>query len=293
MSDKDKPPSVRRRLANLFRGAVLKGVDITFADKFHSLADELFEFDTDFDEEVIPLIGNMLERSKKNAHDIMVPLSRVKSLNASMSREEVFRTIRETRHSRYPILGASPDSIVGILHVRDLLASVLNEDSKEDFNLEALRRDINVVPQDQGIVALLSHFRRESAHLAIVEDEYSQFVGLVTMEDVFEQFFGEIQDEHDEGEEAEVLIDHDNGGALHSGNGHSDVSADLSIDEFNEKFEASLSNDQNNTIGGYLATKLGHVPVVGEKTKEGELRFEVLEANERRITKVRVKRKEQ
>lgn len=293
MSDKDKPPSYRRRLAQLFRGAVLKGVDITFAEKFHSLADELFEFDTDFDEEIIPLIGKMLVSSTKNAHDIMVPRSRITSLKASMSREEVFRTIRDSRHSRYPIIGDNPDSIIGILHVRDLLASVLNEDCNEDFSLENLRRDIKKVPQDHGIVALLSEFKSESTHLALVENEYAQIVGLVTMEDVFEQFFGEIQDEHDEGEEAEELIDHDNGGALGSSDGHSDISADLTIDEFNEKFTAALSNDHNNTIGGYLSTKLGHVPVVGEKTKEGNIRFQVLEASDRRIIKVRVKRKEQ
>ena len=127
-------------------------------------------------------------------------------------------------------------------------------------------------------------------HLAVVENEYAQIVGLVTMEDVFEQFFGEIQDEHDHGEEAVSLMEHDNGGAKPEHNGHSDVSADLSIDEFNEYFETTLSNDLNNTIGGYLATKFGHVPVTGEKTKEGDVRFEVLEATERRIVKIRVTR---
>ncbi len=279
-----------KRWKNLFRGAARKVVDMTFEQKFRNLADEVFEVDNDFDQEVIPLIGNLLESSTKNAHDIMVPRSRVVSLSRNMSREDVIRVIKKEGHSRYPIQGDDPDSIVGLLHAKDLLTSILKEDSAENFDIDALRREVKIVAQDQSIVALLEDFRRDQVHLAVVENEYAQIVGLVTMEDVFEQFFGEIQDEHDQGEEATSLMEHDNGGAKPEQNGHSDVSADLTVDEFNEFFETGLSNDMNNTIGGYLATKFGHVPVKGEKTKEGDVRFEVLEATDRRIVKIRVTR---
>lgn len=292
MSDKDKPPSYKQRIAQLLRGAVRKGVDITFEEKYQELVEALFALDPDFDEEIVPLIVTMLGTTAKNAHDIMVPRSRMKSLTAGMSRDQVFKSIRDTRHSRYPIIGENPDSIVGVVHVRDLFVYALNDESDQKFNLEELQRDIKVVPQDKSIIGLLAEFKEENVHLAFVENEYAEIVGLVTMEDVFEQFFGEILDEHDEGEEVDLLINHDNGGALVEGNGHSDISADLSIDEFNETFNVSLSNDHNNTIGGFMSTKLGHVPVVGEKTKAGEITFEVLEANERRIMKVRVKRTE-
>ena len=290
MSESEQRIPYSKRVRNLFRGAVRKGVDLTFEQKFRNLADEVFAFDNDFDQEVIPLIGNLLESSTKNAHDIMVPRSRVISLSKDMSLEAVLDVIKETGHSRYPLQGDDPDSVIGLVYVKDLLASLPKGDCAGGFNMGALRRDVKVVPQDQSIVALLEEFRRERVHLAVVENEYAQIVGLATMEDIFEQFFGEIQDEHDYGEEAVSLMEHDNGGAKPERNGHSDVSADLSIDEFNEFFETDLSNDQNNTIGGYLATKLGHVPVMGEKTREGDVRFEVLEATERRIVKIRVTR---
>lgn len=290
MSEGEKRVPYSKRVRNLFRGAVRKGVDLTFERKFRGLVDEVFEIGNDFDQEVIPLIGNLLETSTKNAHDIMVPRSRVVSLSNGMSLEHVLEVIKETGHSRYPYTGDDPDTVNGLVYVKDLLASLPGGNCVGEFDISALRRDIKRVPQDQGIVALLEEFRRERVHLAVVENEYAQIVGLVTMEDVFEQFFGEIQDEHDRGEEAVSLMEHDNGGARPEQNGHSDVSADLSIDEFNEFFETDLSNDQNNTIGGYLATKLGHVPVTGEKTKEGDVRFEVLEATERRIVKIRVTR---
>ena len=290
MSESEQRTSYVKRVRNLFRGAVRKGVDLTFERKFRSLVDEVFEVGNDFDQEVVPLIGNLLETSTKNAHDIMVPLSRVVSLSKDMSLEDVLDVIKASGHSRYPLIGDEPGSMIGLVYVKDLLASLPAGNSDGSFDINALRRDVKVVPQDQGIVALLEEFRRERVHLAVVENEYAQIVGLVTMEDVFEEFFGDIQDEHDHGDEADSLMVHDNGGAKPEQNGHSDVSADLSIDEFNTFFETNLSNDLNNTIGGYLATKFGHVPVTGEKTKEGDVRFEVLEATERRIVKIRVTR---
>ena len=275
---------------NLFRGAVVKGVNLTFEQKFRNLADELFEFEQDFDEEVIPFMQQFLQSSTKNAHDIMVPRSRVISVSRDMSRSDILKVMIDTGHSRYPIQGGDVDSVEGLLYAKDLLASVLQGNKESDFNIDDLVRHVKTVPQDQSIVSLLHEFKREQVHMAVVENEYRQIVGLVTMEDVFEQFFGEIQDEHDRGEETVSLIEENNGGATHTENGHTDVIADLSIDEFNEHFDAALSNDQNNTIGGYISTKLGHVPVTGEKTKEGDFRFEVLEATSRRITKVRVTR---
>lgn len=290
MSDiADKTP-VGTRWRNLFRGAVRKGVDLTFEQKFRNLADSLFEFDQDFDQEILPFITMLLESSTKNAHDIMVPRSRVVTVSRNMSRADILQVMRDTGHSRYPIQGDDVDSVLGLLYAKDFLVSVSNGDGAKEFNIDALRREVKVVPQDQSIVSLLSDFQRDHVHLAVVENEYSQIVGLVTMEDVFEQFFGEIHDEHDFGEAVEQLIEVDDGGPDPENNGHTDVSADLSIDEFNDHFESNLSNDQNNTIGGYLSTKLGHVPVVGEKTKEGSFRFEVLEASERRIVKIRVTR---
>ena len=290
MSEIGKRTPYRRRWRNLFRGAVRKGVNLTFEQKFRNLATELFEFENDFDQEVIPFISLFLESSTKNAHDIMVPRSRVVSVSRNMSRADIVAVMIKTGHSRYPIQGNDIDSVMGLLYAKDLLMSVLTDTNECEFNIEALRRDVKVVPQDQSIVSLLHEFKREHVHMSMVENEYRHIVGLVTMEDVFEQFFGEIQDEHDKGEETDALIEEDNGGATHKHNGHTDVSADLSIDEFNEHFTAGLSNDKNNTIGGYLVTKFGHVPVTGEKTKEGDFRFKVLEATDRRIVKIRVTR---
>ncbi|MYD42335.1 MAG: CBS domain-containing protein [Gammaproteobacteria bacterium] len=290
MSDAAERPRGGKGWRHLVRGAVRKGVDLSFEEKFKILMDSVFTFDQDFDEEAVPFITTLLESSTKNAHDIMVPRSRVVTVSRDMSLEKVVGIIKETGHSRYPIQGHNVDSVLGLLHAKDLLATLISGDNGSFFDVAELRRDAKVVPQDQSIVSLLREFQRDRVHLAVVENEYSQIVGLVTMEDIFEQFFGEIHDEHDMGEAVEDLIQEEDGGASPHDNGHTDVSADLSIDEFNEHFDSSLSNDQNNTIGGYLSTKLGHVPVVGEKTKDGDIRFEVLEATERRIVKIRVKR---
>ena len=273
----------------MVKGAVRRGVNLTVEQKLRVILDELFEYEGDYDGEVAQFFDSFLESSNKNAHDIMIPRSRMMCITPQMSVDDIIKSVKDTGHSRYPIQGDTSDSVIGLMHVKDLLTKFSNGNA-ENFSITDIKRDVQLVPQDMSIISLLKELQRTHIHMAVVVDEFGGVVGLVTMEDVFEQFFGEIQDEHDKGEEAGLLIETDGTQPDPKKNGETTVKADLSIDEFNEHFGSSLSNNQNNTIGGYVLTKLGHVPVKGEKTRADDLLIEIVEASPRRIEKISVTR---
>ena len=289
MSENTDAKRYRDRISKFFKGAVRRGVNLTVEQRFRVIVQELFEYEGEYDPEIVQFFDHFLASSSKNAHDIMVPRSRMVSVSASMSLQKIVEIIKETGHSRYPILGDSPEAIVGVLHAKDLFTK-FGDDDEQVFDIESVRREVQTVPQDQSIISLLQEFKHSHMHIAVVEDEFGDVVGVVTMEDVFEQFFGEIQDEHDRGKEAELLIESDGANRSETSNGETTVKADLSIDEFNEHFGSSLSNDQSNTIGGYVVTKLGHVPQKGEKTRADDLLIEIVEASARRIERISVLR---
>jgi magnesium and cobalt transporter len=234
------------------------------------------------DDDAQSIIKGAMQVADLQARDIMVPRSHMQVIKADASLAEILPQIIQSAHSRYPVIGESPDDILGILLVKDLLPQILEPDS-EDFDLTRLLRPCNVVPESKRLNVLLREFRQNRNHMAIVIDEYGGVAGLVTIEDVLEEIVGEIEDETDL--ETDAFI-------RKLGNGDYIVRALTPIEEFNEEFGVDFSDDEFDTIGGLVMQQFGYLPGHNESTTIEGLEFQVVNADKRKIHSLRVRLQE-
>jgi magnesium and cobalt transporter len=180
------------------------------------------------------------------------------------------------------MIDGDKDKVVGILLAKDLLRYYYQKekDSSSYFDIDDILRPAVFIPESKRLNVLLREFRINRNHMAIVVDEYGGVSGLITIEDVLEQIVGDIADEHDI-EAEDVMI-------MPRRSGESIVKALVPIDEFNVHFKTSFSDDEVDTVGGLVMTTLGRLPECGEKVDIGELRFEILRADSRRIHLLKV-----
>lgn len=179
-----------------------------------------------------------------------------------------------------PVIGASTDDIVGILYAKDLLRYLSTDNEGRNLSLKDIVREPFYVSETTGIDKLLESMKRRGVHLAIVVDEYSGVAGLVTMEDVLEEIVGEIVDEYDTAEDTGIR-------AL--GQGNLDVAAWVHLDDLAEQFGFDLPQDEDyDTIGGFVYAQLGRIPKKRDVVAWKQLRLTVLEADKRRIHKIRI-----
>jgi magnesium and cobalt transporter len=225
------------------------------------------------------MLQGVLEVSQTHVRDIMVPRSHMVVLEKDASLESLLELIVESGHSRFPVIGEDRDEVVGILLAKDLLKH-FGEDTSA-FELESLVRPAVFIPESKRLNTLLTEFRQSHNHMAIVVDEYGGVSGLATIEDVLEQIVGDIDDEHDP-EEAESIQD--------QGDGRFHVLGLTRIEDFNEYFSATLSDEEYDTIGGLIMHELGRLPRRGEHIDFGGFRFRVLRGDRRRIQTVEVAR---
>ncbi len=225
------------------------------------------------------MLQGVLEVSQTHVRDIMVPRSHMVVLEKDASIESLLKTIVESGHSRFPVIGEDRDEVLGILLAKDLLKHFGQDPST--FGLEGLLRPAVFIPESKRLNTLLTEFRQSHNHIAIVVDEYGGVSGLATIEDVLEQIVGDIDDEHDP-EEAESIQVH--------GEGRFHVLGLARIDDFNEYFTAGLSDEEYDTIGGLIMHELGRLPRRGEQLDFGGFRFKVLRGDRRRIQTVEVSR---
>lgn len=229
------------------------------------------------------LLKNMIHFGELTVRDIMVPRADIMALPRGVGFDELKKYVIEIGHTRIPVYDDSLDNICGFIHVKDLfpcLATGVNCD------IPTILRDILFVPPSMRIVDLLLKMRVSGCHIAIVVDEYGGTSGMVTMEDLFEEIVGEIQDEHDE------LIKE---GLLRWVNDHVlEADARVQIEELEEALADSVNRedeDDFDTLGGFLFSKLGRVPVKGEVLSfHPRYKFEILAADPRRIKLVRITR---
>lgn len=231
------------------------------------------------------LIANVLHMRETTADDVMVPRADIVAMRADVTLAEAIEQIRNDGHSRLPVYREQLDDVIGMIHVKDVFAYV---GRPEAFSLEAiLRKPLMVAPQ-MPVLDLLLQMRMQRVHLALVVDEYGGIDGLVTIEDIVETITGDISDEHDV-VEAPMLTERPDG-AL-------DLNARLSIEEFEEKVGPILTEDERDadidTVGGLVFTLAGRVPTRGEVISHPSgLEFRVLDADARRIRRLRVRRTE-
>jgi magnesium and cobalt transporter len=231
------------------------------------------------DEDAQSIIEGAMQVAEQQARDIMVPRSQMQVIKAEASLEEILPQIIESAHSRYPVIGDSPDDVLGILLVKDLLPQIL-EPQGEDFNVVSLLRPGVVVPESKRLNVLLREFRENRNHMAIVIDEYGGVAGLVTIEDVLEEIVGEIEDETDT--DTDVFM-------RKLGDGDYIVRALTPIEDFNEEFDVDLSDDEFDTIGGLVLQQFGHLPGHNESTVIDGLEFKVVNSDQRKIHSLRVR----
>ena len=215
----------------------------------------------------------------------MVPRNDITAVDIEAPLDEVVATIKTDGHSRMPLYRGNLDDVVGMIHIRDVMRH-WGEDGP--FDLNAIRRDILFVPESMPIPALLKEMRETRLHMAVVVDEYGGTHGLVTIEDLVEEIVGEIEDEHDT-VEAPALI-HLDGGAM-------EVDARVRVDELERLLAVPLLDgaieDAVDTLGGLVFALAERVPCVGERIPHpAGFTFEVLEADPRRIKRLRVNRSE-
>lgn len=222
-------------------------------------------------------IHSILEFKDTVVREVMVPRTEIVSFPSTASVEEVLKLAIESGHSRLPIYGRNIDDIIGILCVKDLLRHWGKKGMEIDWN--QLPRLPYFVPEMKNIGQLLQEFKKNRSHIAIVIDEYGGTAGLVTIEDIIEEIFGEIQDEHDI-EEARIKSLPD-GTIL--------IDARANVDELEEYFKIEIEKDNFETIGGLIVHLIGRVPRAGEEIPYQGLNFIIKESDEKKISKIKVR----
>jgi magnesium and cobalt transporter len=231
------------------------------------------------DEDARSIMEGAMQVSNMQTRDIMIPRAQMNVIKAGTSLEDILPQIIRSAHSRYPVIGDSPDDILGILLAKDLLPQILDPEH-DNFSIENLLRPTTVVPESKRLNVLLREFRENRNHMAIVIDEYGGVAGLVTIEDVLEEIVGEIEDETDA--QADRFI-------RSLGSDDFLVKALTPIDDFNTYFDCKFSDEEFDTIGGVVIHAFGHMPVRNEMTRIDNFEFKVINADQRKIHSLRMR----
>jgi magnesium and cobalt transporter len=225
------------------------------------------------DSEALSIVEGALSVSQMQARDIMLPRSQVVMVSRDAPAEETLKLVIETAHSRFPVIDDDRDDVIGILLAKDLLAAVVSSGDFK-FDLRELLRPAVFIPESKRLNVLLREFRARRNHMAIVVDEYGGVAGIVTIENVLEQIVGEIEDEHDFDDDAPILQRNENTYT---------VKALTTVEDFNEHFETEWSDEDFDTVGGYVMNQFGHLPQRGEQITIDNFLFTVLRADNRRL----------
>ncbi|OOZ37940.1 HlyC/CorC family transporter [Solemya elarraichensis gill symbiont] len=218
------------------------------------------------------MIEGVLSVSDLRVRDIMLPRADVVVVGRDDCLEDVLPVVIKSAHSRFPVIGDDKGEVVGIILAKDLLQYCGGNSSR--FRMRDVLRSAVFVPESKRLNVLLKEFRTSRNHMAVVIDEYGAAAGMVTIEDVLEQIVGEIEDEHDFDEGAMIL---------QRSEYEYTTKAHLDIEDFNHYFDASLSDDEFDTIGGLVTHTLGHLPKRGESVTIDRFEFRVIRADSRRI----------
>lgn len=244
------------------------------------LTDELREAGSRglIDADALTMIEGVLGVADLQVRDIMVPRSQMVVLDRDDTPEKVLPVIVESGHSRFPVIGEDRDQVVGLLLAKDLLR-YFSESDRGNFDMRDLLRPAVFVPESKRLNVLLKEFRVSRNHMAVVVDEYGGVSGLVTIEDVIEEIVGDIADEYDIEEDQTIRRESERQFAVH---------ALARIEDFNEYFATTFSDEEFDTIGGLVMHQFGRLPKRGEAVAIGGIEFKVLRSDRRRIDLLRV-----
>jgi putative hemolysin len=224
------------------------------------------------------LIQSVVAFGDKTVREVMTPRPNIVAIQADRSLEELRELVINEQYSRIPVYQDSIDDILGFVHVRDMFE--LEQAERRRRKVRELVRPVRYVPETKPVSAVLREMQQDRAHMAVVIDEYGNTAGLVTLEDLVEEIFGEIRDEHEPG--LDVTPD---------GQGGYTVSGNLDLDRLEELlgFRAQ-PRPESTTVGGLVTEWLGRVPAPGERVQRNGILIEVLAGSELRVEQVRVSR---
>jgi putative hemolysin len=223
------------------------------------------------------MIHSIIQLGETLTREIMVPRIDVIALDVHAPLSEAMDKLVESGFSRVPVFEETVDNIIGLLYAKDLI-SLWRTGRDHADDLRDVLREPYFVPEAKKVDELLAELQARRVHMAIVVDEYGGVAGVVTLEDIIEEIFGEIQDEYDENEEQLFQVQ-DDGSYLFRGR--------IDLDDFNDLMNANLPVDEADTLGGFLYTRFGHVPTAGEQWEEDGFLLTVEQVSSRRIRMVR------
>lgn len=230
------------------------------------------------------MLQNMFEFDQRTVGRVMIPRSAVKFLDVDAPPEQNLAIIRDTGHSRFPVVGQSSDQpILGIVLTKDLHIAVLNGEQEPWRNLSAFCRKPLLVPESQKIARLFDSMRQHRAHMALVMDEYGTLSGIVTLEDLLEEIVGEIHDETDTGDQGDLLEE------LETGRWRADGL--LSLSDTGRAIGLMVADDlEANTLSGLFMLRLSRMPEAGDAIIEGMFRLTVESIDDNRVGHVLIER---
>ncbi len=224
------------------------------------------------DVETLTMIEGVILLSQMKARDIMLPKNQMVYISQNLNLHEIIKIVTDSGHSRFPVTGDDNFEIIGILHAKDLLR--FQTQNQDTFDLHDLIRQPTFIPESKKLNLLLTDFRNNRNHMAIVVDEYGVTSGFITLEDIIEQIIGDIEDEFDIDEESYIKA---------HGAGHYMIKAHTPIDELNEQLHSDFNNEQYDTIGGIVLASFGRLPKQGEIITINHFEFKIVNADARRI----------
>ena len=234
------------------------------------------------DEEEQEMIENVLELSSSTADEIMTPRTDIVAVEVNSDLQKVLDTITMAGHTRVPVYEGNIDNIIGLVYAKDLLSEIGK--TGDQFKLRDKIRDAYFVPESKPLRALLHEFQNQKLHIAVVLDEYGGTAGVVTLEDILEELVGEITDEYEETPPEPIKkIDQNT----------IEADARTYIDDINDQLELNLPEDEDyETIGGFVFSRLGYIPKTGENFDYENLKFTITSAEARRIKRIRIQKAE-
>ena len=228
------------------------------------------------------MLGNILQLRDRTVYDVMIPRADIIALDIDTPADEALAFIAEHTHSRIPVFRGSLDDVLGLVHLKDVFTHLAH---KTDFTIEGLVRPVTVIAPSMPVIDLLLQMRADRQHMALVVDEYGGIDGLVTIEDLVEEIVGEIEDEHENGTEPELIARPD---------GSYMANARYPLEDF-EKLFGTLDREEIgedvDTIGGLVFSITGRVPARGEIIRlEPLVEFEIVDGDPRRIRRLRLRK---
>ena len=229
------------------------------------------------DPDTLDMIEGVMDIADQRVRDIMIPRSQIVTIKDNFTLDECLDIISEHGHSRYPVISEDRDHIEGVLLAKDLLIYI--RQGVNNFDLKKILRPTIVVPESKRVDHMLKEFRMQRYHMAMAIDEFGGVSGLVTIEDILELIVGDIEDEYDEVEDRDIRR---LSPSIYS------VRALTPVEDFNEIFGTSFSDDEMDTIGGLVMQHFGRLPIRGEMITIDGYQFKVTIVDRRRIIQLHV-----